>query len=69
MSPRRKAWRSKWLKMDSCDSITPPSKLSEPRQNLLLIRGSVPGANGALVLVRKSVKTTKAQQQKTAEKK
>ena len=38
-------------------------------QNLLLIRGSVPGANGALVLVRKSVKTTKAQQQKTAEKK
>ena len=40
-----------------------------PEQNLLLIRGSVPGANGALVLVRKSVKTTKAQQQKTAEKK
>ena len=40
-----------------------------PEQNLLLIRGSVPGANGALVLVRKSVKTTKAQQQKTSEKK
>ena len=39
-----------------------------PEQNLLLIRGSVPGANGALVLVRKSIKTTKAQQ-KTAEKK
>jgi large subunit ribosomal protein L3 len=40
-----------------------------PEQNLILIRGSVPGANGALVLVRKSVKTTKAAQQKTAEKK
>jgi large subunit ribosomal protein L3 len=39
-----------------------------PEQNLLLIRGSVPGANGSLVLVRKSIKTTKAQQ-KTAEKK
>jgi large subunit ribosomal protein L3 len=39
-----------------------------PEQNLLLIRGAVPGANGSLVLVRKSVKTTKAQQ-KTAEKK
>lgn len=39
-----------------------------PEQNLILIRGSVPGANGALVLVRKSVKTTKAHQ-KTAEKK
>jgi large subunit ribosomal protein L3 len=40
-----------------------------PEQNLLLIRGSVPGANGSLVLVRKSIKTSKAQQQKTAEKK
>jgi len=40
-----------------------------PEQNLILIRGSVPGANGALVLIRKSVKTTKQQQQKTAEKK
>ena len=39
-----------------------------PEQNLLLIRGAVPGANGSLVLVRKSIKTTKAQQ-KTAEKK
>jgi large subunit ribosomal protein L3 len=39
-----------------------------PEQNLLLIRGAVPGANGALVLVRKSIKTTKAQR-KTAEKK
>jgi large subunit ribosomal protein L3 len=35
-----------------------------PEQNLLLVRGAVPGANGGLVLVRKSVKTTKAQQQK-----
>jgi large subunit ribosomal protein L3 len=40
-----------------------------PEQNLLLIRGAVPGANGSLVLIRKSIKTTKAQQQKTAEKK
>ena len=39
-----------------------------PEQNLLLIRGAVPGANGSLVLVRKSIKTTK-QQQKAAEKK
>lgn len=40
-----------------------------PEQNLILIRGAVPGANGSLVLVRKSVKTTKAQQQKAGEKK
>ena len=40
-----------------------------PEQNLILIRGAVPGANGSLVLIRKSVKTTKTQQQKTAEKK
>jgi large subunit ribosomal protein L3 len=40
-----------------------------PEQNLILIRGAVPGANGSLVLVRKSIKTTKAQQQKAAEKK
>ena len=40
-----------------------------PEQNLVLIRGAVPGANGCLVMVRKSVKTTKAQQQKPAEKK
>jgi large subunit ribosomal protein L3 len=40
-----------------------------PEQNLVLVRGAVPGANGALVMIRKSVKTTKAQQQKTADKK
>jgi len=34
-----------------------------PEQNLLLVRGAVPGPNGALVMIRKSVKTTKAQQQ------
>ena len=28
-----------------------------PEQNLILLRGAVPGANGALVMVRKSVKT------------
>jgi large subunit ribosomal protein L3 len=33
-----------------------------PEQNLLLVRGAVPGAPGGLVLVRKSVKMTKAQQ-------
>ncbi len=37
-----------------------------PEQNLLLVRGAVPGANGGLVLVRKSVKTTKAQRQAAA---
>jgi large subunit ribosomal protein L3 len=40
-----------------------------PEQNLVLIRGAVPGANGSLVVVRKSVKMTKAAQQKAAEKK
>ena len=40
-----------------------------PEQNLILIRGAVPGANGSLVMVRKSIKTTKAQQQKVSEKK
>jgi len=40
-----------------------------PEQNLVLVRGAVPGANGGLVMIRKSVKTTKAQQQKVAEKK
>jgi large subunit ribosomal protein L3 len=40
-----------------------------PEQNLVLVRGAVPGANGALVMIRKSVKTTKQQQAKTAEKK
>jgi large subunit ribosomal protein L3 len=40
-------------------------------QNLILVRGAVPGANGSLVMLRKSVKTKKAQQpqQKVAEKK
>jgi large subunit ribosomal protein L3 len=38
-------------------------------QNLVLVRGAVPGANGGLVMIRKSVKTTKAQQQKPADKK
>ena len=33
-----------------------------PEQNLLLLRGAVPGATGGLLLVRKSVKLTKAQQ-------
>jgi len=40
-----------------------------PEQNLVLVRGAVPGANGGLVMIRKSVKTTKTQQQKVAEKK
>jgi ribosomal protein L3 len=40
-----------------------------PEQNLVLLRGSVPGANGSLVMIRKSVKTTKQQQQKAADKK
>jgi large subunit ribosomal protein L3 len=39
-----------------------------PEQNLLLVRGAVPGAPGTLVMVRKSVKTTKAQQQKATDK-
>ncbi len=38
-----------------------------PEQNLVLLRGSVPGAVGGLVMVRKSVKQTKAQQQKARE--
>lgn len=33
-----------------------------PEQNLLVVRGAVPGPIGGLVLVRKSVKLTKAQQ-------
>jgi len=37
-----------------------------PEQNLLLVRGAVPGPNGGLVLIRKSVKTTKAQQRAAA---
>jgi len=35
----------------------------------VLVRGAVPGANGSLVMLRKSVKTTKVPQQKAAEKK
>ena len=38
-----------------------------PEQNLVLLRGEVPGAVGALVVVRKSVKQTKAQRQKAKE--
>ena len=37
-----------------------------PEQNLVLVRGAVPGANGSLVMVRKSVKTRAA---KAADKK
>jgi len=33
-----------------------------PEQNLVLVRGAVPGPNGTLVVIRKSVKLTKAQQ-------
>jgi large subunit ribosomal protein L3 len=40
-----------------------------PEQNLVLVRGAVPGANGTVVMIRKSVKTTKTQQQKVTEKK
>jgi large subunit ribosomal protein L3 len=40
-----------------------------PEQNLILLRGAVPGAKGGLVVVRKSVKQTKAQQQKGKESK
>ena len=39
-----------------------------PEQNLLLVRGAVPGPTGALLLVRKSVKLSRAQQ-RAAEKK
>jgi len=40
-----------------------------PEQNLVLVRGAVPGANGTIVMIRKSVKLTRSQQQKAAEKK
>jgi large subunit ribosomal protein L3 len=40
-----------------------------PEQHLVLVRGAVPGATGSLLMVRKSVKTTKAQQQKPTDKK
>jgi large subunit ribosomal protein L3 len=39
-----------------------------PEQNLLLVRGAVPGPTGSLVIVRKSVKLSRTQQ-KAAEKK
>jgi large subunit ribosomal protein L3 len=35
-----------------------------PEQNLILLRGAIPGPKGGLILVRKSVKQTKAQQQR-----
>jgi large subunit ribosomal protein L3 len=38
-------------------------------QNLLLVRGAVPGATGGLLMVRKSVKLSKAQQQQKTPKK
>lgn len=38
-----------------------------PERNLILLRGAVPGPIGGLVVVRKSVKQTKAQQQKAKE--
>ena len=38
-----------------------------PEQNLILLRGAVPGPVSGLVVVRKSVKQTKAQQQKARE--
>jgi len=38
-----------------------------PEQNLILLRGAIPGSIGGLVVVRKSVKQTKAQQQKAKE--
>src|SRR5207245_1179453 len=40
-----------------------------PEQSLVLVRGAVPGANGSLVMVRKSVKAKKAPPAKSAEKK
>ncbi len=33
-----------------------------PEQDLLVVKGAVPGANGGLVVIRKSIKLTKAQQ-------
>ncbi len=38
-----------------------------PEQNLILLRGAIPGHTGAIVMVRKSVKQTKAQRQKVKE--
>src|SRR5262245_63311835 len=39
-----------------------------PEQNLLLVRGAVPGPTGALLLVRKSVKLSRGQQRATEKK-
>jgi large subunit ribosomal protein L3 len=39
-----------------------------PEHNLLLVKGAVPGPNGGLVLIRRSVKMTKAQRRAAAEK-
>jgi large subunit ribosomal protein L3 len=38
-----------------------------PEQNLILVRGAIPGPKDGLVMVRKSVKQTKAQQQRAKE--
>jgi large subunit ribosomal protein L3 len=38
-----------------------------PERNLILLRGAVPGSNNGLVIVRKSVKQTKAQQKAAKE--
>jgi len=38
-----------------------------PEHSLVLVEGAVPGANGSLVLIRKSVKTTRAQQRAVAD--
>ena len=40
-----------------------------PEQNLVLLHGAVPGANGSLVMLRKSSRPPRQQQQKTADKK
>ncbi len=40
-----------------------------PEQNLLLVKGAVPGATGGLVVVRKSVKVSKALQQQQQQQK
>jgi large subunit ribosomal protein L3 len=39
-----------------------------PEQHLLVVKGAVPGATGGLVLIRKSVKLSKAQQKATTKK-
>jgi large subunit ribosomal protein L3 len=52
---------------DRCTVLNLPVVRVIPEQNLILLRGAVPGAKGGLLLVRKSVKQTKAQQQKAKE--